>query len=111
MNKYFEDSILNELYVTRHLDYENFIKKNYKIEEEELLYQSEKKFTNIIKKFVKDEKDYKQISNALTDFEVSITDSNEFWKKIFYIFGHIDADKIKNELKQFAVNKDEDKIS
>ncbi len=107
MNKYFEDSILNEMYATRHLDYENFIKKNYEIEEEKYLYQSEKGFKNIIKKFVKDEKDYNQISNALTDFEVAITDRNEFWKRIFYIAGHIDANKIKNELKQFADNKDD----
>ena len=109
MNKYFEDSILNEMYATRHLDYENFIKKNYEIEEEKYLYQSEKGFKNIIKKFVKDEKDYNQISNALTDFEVAITDRNEFWKRIFYIAGHIDANKIKSELNQFADNK-EDKL-
>ena len=107
MNKYFEDSILNELYANRHLDYENFIKKNYKIEEEEFLYNSEQKFANIIKMFVKNENDYKQISNALTEFEVAITDRNEFWKRIFYIIGHIDANKIKNELKQFADNKDD----
>lgn len=109
MNKYFEDSILNEMYATRHLNYENFIKKNYEIEEEKYLYQSEKGFKNIIKKFVKNKKDYEQISNALTDFEVAITDRNEFWKRIFYIAGHIDANKIKNELNQFADNK-EDKL-
>lgn len=109
----FESSNLDVLFESKLIKFEKFIREKYKIEEEERLTIDEKKLTDIIKKYVKNESQYQMVLKAINEFEVSAAMKRKFWNKQYYKYGFVDANNTKREIEDFKrtkifMNKSED---
>ena len=93
-----ECSILEELFLSKHYEIEQSIKKKSEIKEEKELEFAEEKLISILKENIKDENVFKEVLNAINNFENTCTAVKEFWNLVFYKLGHKDQLNMQNEL-------------
>ena len=97
MDELFENSILDELFEKRKIEFINHIRAKNEIEEEKRRIEDEESFTNLLKKRVK-AWDYEEVIDKLNELETSIIDESNYWNKMFYKLGLADYEMLNNEM-------------
>lgn len=96
-----ENKILDNLYEIREGEVEkNYISKYGKIDDSKKTENAEEELVNFIKKFIKDEKDIKNLYEKLNKFELCAMGEMCFWYKPYYKTGFIDAISLKKQIKE-----------
>lgn len=99
--KEFENKILDNLYEIREGEVEKqYIAKYGKPENSNKTERAEEQLVNFMKKFIKDEKDIKNLYEKLNKFELCAMGEMCFWYKPYYKIGFIDGISIKKQIKE-----------
>ena len=99
--KGFENKILDNLYEIREGEVEKqYIAKYGKPENSNKTERAEEQLVNFMKKFIKDEKDIKNLYEKLNKFELCTMGEMCFWYKPYYKIGFIDGISIKKQIKE-----------
>lgn len=99
MNKFFERSILDELYEAKSDEFASKIQE--KTQEEFKSFLVEEQLITLIEDTIKDEKQQKAIINKLNEYEMEVAKEDEFWNKMFYKLGVYNC----TEMKEILLNK------
>ena len=101
LEKFLNKSNLDLLYESKHHEFENHIREKYYINEEKKVTEDEEKLTNTIRDYIADDAIYQEILKALNEFETSVSDKGEFWNKLYYKYGYVDANNTQSEINNF----------
>lgn len=99
MNKFFERSILDELYETKSDEFAQDIQNE--MQEETKSFLVEEQLTNKIKEVIKDEGQQKEMLKKLNEYEMEVAKEHDFWNKMFYKLGVYNC----TEMKEILLNK------
>lgn len=102
MNKFFEKSILDELYEAKCEDFADSIQQE--MQEERNSFLAEEELTSKIKEVVKDEKECHEVLKRLNKYELEVGREEDFWNKMFYKLGFYNS----SELRKLLQDKVED---
>ena len=104
-----ENKILDNLYEIREGEVEKrYISKYGKPPKRQTTEQAEEELVHFMKKFIKDEKEIKNLYGKLNKFELCAMDELCFWYKPYYKTGFIDAISLNKQIKE---EKNADNIS
>lgn len=104
-----ENKILDNLYEIREGEVEKrYISKYGKPPKSKKTEKAEEELVNFMKKFIKDEKEIKNLYGKLNKFELCAMDELCFWYKPYYKTGFIDAISLNKQIKE---EKNADNIS
>lgn len=99
--KKFENKILENLYEIREGVVEKqYISKYGKPKNSKKTEKAEEELVNFMKKFIKDEKDIKNLYGKLNKFELCAMGEMCFWYKPYYKIGFIDGISLKKQIKE-----------
>lgn len=99
MNKFFERSILDELYEAKSDEFAQDIQNE--MQEETKSFLVEEQLTNKIKEVIKDEGQQKEMLKKLNEYEMEVAKEHDFWNKMFYKLGVYNC----AEMKEILLNK------
>lgn len=99
MNKFFERSILDELYEAKSDEFAQDIQNE--MQEETKSFLVEEQLTNKIKEVIKDEGQQKEMLKKLNEYEMEVAKEHDFWNKMFYKLGVYNC----TEMKEILLNK------
>lgn len=99
MNKFFERSILDELYEAKSDEFAQNIQNE--MQEETKSFLVEEQLTNKIKEVIKDEGQQKEMLKKLNEYEMEVAKEHDFWNKMFYKLGVYNC----AEMKEILLNK------
>lgn len=99
MNKFFERSILDELYEAKSDEFAQNIQNE--MQEETKSFLVEEQLTNKIKEVIKDEGQQKEMLKKLNEYEMEVAKEHDFWNKMFYKLGVYNC----TEMKEILLNK------
>lgn len=99
MNKFFERSILDELYEAKSDEFAQDIQNE--MQEETKSFLVEEQLTNKIKEVIKDEVQQKEMLKKLNEYEMEVAKEHDFWNKMFYKLGVYNC----TEMKEILLNK------
>lgn len=96
-----ENKILDNLYEIREGEVEKrYISKYGKPPKSKKTEKAEEELVNFMKKFIKDEKEIKNLYGKLNKFELCAMDELCFWYKPYYKTGFIDAISLNKQIKE-----------
>ena len=99
--KKFENKILENLYEIRvGVVEKQYISKYGKPKNSKKTEKAEEELVNFMKKFIKDEKDIKNLYGKLNKFELCAMGEMCFWYKPYYKIGFIDGISLKKQIKE-----------
>lgn len=101
MKEMFENKILDEVYEIREEEVEKrYLEKYGKPKNEKKADNAEKELVEFMKKFIKDEKDMKELFNRINRYELATTSEMSFWHKPYYKTGFIDGISFKKQIEE-----------
>ena len=107
MEKFIDDSVLDELYETR----SNGFESAFYIEHKEIQEEIDKQYYKLIEqinKTVEDKNDREMILQLVEEYADSRVDKENFWSKEYYKFGFSDACRLKSEAKDYLAKVKKD---
>lgn len=107
MEKYFERSILDELYEAKGGDFaDSILKEMHKQKKEFNSLEIEERLTNKITESIEDKTIQNEILKLLNEYELEVGNEEDFWNKMYYKLGAYNC----AEMKEILQNKDEKEI-
>ena len=102
MNKFFEKSILDELYEAKCEDFADSIQQE--MHEGRNSFLAEEELTSKIREVIKDENECHEVLKRLNKYELEVGREEDFWNKMFYKLGFYNS----SELRKLLQDKVED---
>lgn len=108
MEKYFKQSILDELYEQKSDKFAQKITEEMgKYGQREKSILNEEQLTNKIKGVVANEKAQKEVLKMLNNYEMSVGNELDFWNKMYYKLGVYDCAEMKKIIQSGTEDKEE----
>lgn len=99
--KKFENKILDNLYEIKEGEVEKkYILKQGRQKDNERTEKLEEELVNFTKNFIKEEKGIKELCNRINTYKQAIIDRMNFWNRLYYKEGFIDAMSLKQQIKK-----------